>query len=63
MFFKCKHPFDSLVVEKGSTKENYDEDFDHVTFHLYCIKCNSSLEITYAATIGGIEGFMSRGKK
>lgn len=52
--FKCKHPFESLIVEKDETVEpspKYPRDFNHVTYHLHCYKCGEKLNIKYAQSI------------
>lgn len=47
-FWTCKHPAFWLHVRKHHTKEIIDKDVTHITYHLYCQKCNTSLPITYA---------------
>jgi Fe2+ or Zn2+ uptake regulation protein len=47
-WFKCKHPFKAVIVEKQETQETKDAFFDKVTYHLYCRKCGESLKLTYA---------------
>jgi len=60
--FKCKHPFSSLYVEKAATIEILDEDFERVTYYFQCFKCNKLVQKQHCSLIGGVEGFMARGK-
>lgn len=60
MFFKCKHPFRSLIIQKESTTKNIDRDFEEITHHLLCRKCNTKLDLSYAEMIGGLEGYYGR---
>ena len=59
---KCNHPANSLVVYKDATVENIDEDFNKVTYHLQC-SCGEMVDIKYAKMIGGVDGFMERGRQ
>lgn len=59
--FKCKHPADMLGVEKSETREQRNNDFDLVTYHLYCCSCGQKVKISYAALRGGVAGFMGVG--
>lgn len=62
-FFKpCTHPFDRLGVEEHATSEIKDEDFEHITYHLICRKCNKRLPLKYTKLIGGVEAFLDRHK-
>ena len=64
MFWKCKHPFNRLGVQREATSvpsPKYPEDYNHVTYHLFCQKCGEKLDITYAQMIGGVDGFLARG--
>jgi hypothetical protein len=56
--FKCKHPFAYLHVEKEPTVVKADRDFEHVEYHLYCLKCKKKLTIKYARMIGGVKNFL-----
>ena len=47
-WFKCKHPFRAVRVEKQETDEPKDAFFAKVTYHLYCSKCGESLNLSYA---------------
>lgn len=71
MFFKCKHPADKLVVDKEQTVESFkrivangfyqtDEDFEKVTYNLFCLKCGEDVKITHAKTKYGIERFLKK---
>ena len=59
MFFKCKHPFEQLVVLEIVT-EPYDEDFNHVTHHFTCGKCFEKLTKKYSSCVGGVDNFLRR---
>ncbi|NIP56119.1 hypothetical protein GWN42_31265 [candidate division KSB1 bacterium] len=61
--FLCKHPFKSLAVEKDQTSQYADEDFEHITYHLFCRSCGKSLPLTYAKCIGGVDAFFDRGRE
>lgn len=44
MFFKCKHPFESIVYEKLYPEESYiDDDAIKLTWRFQCIKCGINL--------------------
>ncbi len=58
--FKCNHPFETLIVEKGQTVEVKDADFDIVTYHFQCGKCNALITKKYAAMRGGVKAFLGR---
>lgn len=60
MFFKCKHPHASLVVDKEQTIESAGADFDHVTYHLFCQKCFKPVKIVHAKTKHGVDAFLSK---
>ncbi len=60
-FFKCKHPVDSLVVEKDATVIEHDKDFEYIDYHFVCINCGEKVKIGYAKMIGGVEAFIKRG--
>lgn len=62
IFFKCKHPFDSLSVSKDATVVEVDADFCEITYHFYCRKCGEEMKKGYAKFIDGVDAFMSRGK-
>ena len=61
--FKCKHPVDSLIVDKDATIKNIDEDFDEITYHFICIECDKKVNVGYAKMIGGVDAFIERGRK
>ena len=58
--FECKHPFDRLAVEKGSTEGPPGKDFTEVTHHLFCQKCSTKLDLKYSKTNGGVAAFFGR---
>jgi len=57
---KCQHPADRLAVAKEATIVNKDEDFNSVTYHLFCRACDERVDIKYAQVIGGAEAFLTR---
>lgn len=59
-WFECKHPLESLVVEKEATTSVIDTDFKRVTYHFYCNKCSEEVKMSYATTVGGVEAFLNR---
>ena len=60
-WFKCKHPFWAIVVEKEQTEVQADEDFIHVDYHFICMKCNTQLTHKHARCVGGVDAFIKRG--
>lgn len=61
-WFSCRHPFNALFVAKEATEVQMDEDFNKVTYHLYCSKCGEALPMSHAKLIGGVAEFMARRK-
>lgn len=62
-FFGCKHPASRLHVQKDETVVDSPDDpqnYEHVTYHLYCLRCNAPVEIGYARIKGGVEAMMRR---
>lgn len=59
-WFKCKHPFNRLVVERAETEKKIDEDFQQVDYHFKCGKCGKELSIGYTRCTGGVEAFLAR---
>lgn len=57
--FKCKHPAQSLGVQREETS-NVDGEFKVTTYHLFCRNCSKPVAITYASIIGGVDAFLSR---
>jgi len=53
---------DDLYVAKDATEEKIDDDFIHITYHLYCIECGKHHDIKYAHMIGGANEFLKREK-
>jgi hypothetical protein len=45
--FKCKHPYDYLLVQKEHTVTEEDDHYT-ITYHLYCVKCRTELNIVHA---------------
>ena len=60
--FKCKHPFNRLAVEKERTVSKIDQDFNKISYHLFCQKCSQNLTLTHAEMIGGVKEFLKREK-
>jgi len=49
--FECKHKARFLHVRKDHTEvmnQEYYGMYSHVTYHLYCMKCDADVKITYA---------------
>lgn len=61
--FKCKHPFNSLMVRKPETSKAVGDDFIEVTYYLVCHKCGEKMERHFYRFNGGPEAFLSRGRK
>ena len=61
--FKCSHPANMLVVERKETVRPPDKDFNLVTYHLVCLRCDKQISLNYADPIGGSAGFLERGMK
>lgn len=61
MFFKCKHPFDSLITEKQATIEKIDVDFSRQWVYFKCMKCGASLKSGVTLLNGGVDEFLKRG--
>lgn len=59
-WFKCKHPFNMLVVVKEQTKVQKDADFYHIDYHLRCVKCGEELTLKHATFVGGAKEFLER---
>jgi len=50
-FFKCKHPFHNLLVEKQEEQVDsdlYPNEFWHVTYFFRCSNCGEKINKTYA---------------
>lgn len=60
MFFKCKHPFDSLVAQDKERVVSVDRDFERRVWPLKCIKCGASLECKFVTLVGGVDAFLAR---
>lgn len=60
--FKCKHPFESLIVLKDATETPVDKDFISISYYFICGKCDEKLTMTYAKVIGSAEAFFDRAK-
>jgi len=63
MFFKCKHPFDNLLVLHQETVTKVDDDFEHVVYHFECINCRKCISIGYTRLIIGVKSYLSLNKK
>lgn len=60
MFFKCKHPLSMLGVRKKETVQQVDDNFECVTYHFICFKCNSDVTKGYSRLIHGVENFLGK---
>ena len=60
---KCQHPAKWLAVAKEATEKQHDEDFNIVTYHLFCRKCGEQINLTHAKMVGGVEAYIERGKQ
>lgn len=61
--FTCNHPASSLHVKTDATvvdSPDAPEDYQHVTYHLYCLRCDAPVEIGYAKVKGGVDAMMKR---
>lgn len=59
--FGCKHEADWLCVDRKPTVTKIDDDFERITYHLWCMKCERHVDISHASCIGGVPAFMKRG--
>lgn len=62
---KCNHPAVFLHVEDNETisPSDIEGDMEHVTYHLYCMKCNEKIDIKFARFIGGVDAAIQREKE
>lgn len=59
----CSHPARLLMVQsRHPTVAPDTEDFETVTFHLRCIRCDKPVDISCAAMVGGVDAFLGRGR-
>lgn len=58
----CSHPFDSLTVQEPLKTDKQDEDFMGHVLLLRCGKCSKELGLKWSELVGGVDGFLSRGK-
>ena len=58
--FKCKHPVNSLGVQKEATEVWENVDFTTVTYHLLCMKCGEYVKVEYTKLNGGVDAFLAR---
>lgn len=59
-WFKCKHPFHRLEIQRSETSKPEEEGFEQVTYHLACTKCGTELELGYIKCVGGVEALLAR---
>jgi len=57
--FKCKHPFNKLIVEKGLVVKKIDKEFNKCEIKMKCSKCGESIFIRYAELSGSVDDFLS----
>jgi hypothetical protein len=60
--FKCKHPFESLYVQKNAVEIEIDQDFAQVRYHFICEKCGKELTMAYTKLVGGVDAFIDRAR-
>lgn len=60
--FSCKHPAAGLAVERESTTEVVDVDFNRLTYHLWCQRCHEPVKIVHVSLRGGVDAFLQRAK-
>ena len=63
--FRCQHPARALAVrseQRVAPDSDTPEDHEIVTYRLLCMKCGRDVDIRYARLIGGVAGFMARGR-
>ena len=58
--FNCKHPFHRLAVKKEQKIEKIDDDFQEVTYYLFCRKCQETLELSHAKLTKTVEEFLKQ---
>ncbi len=63
-FFSCKHPAYWLRWDESVSTEvtPIDEDFEGHTMKCHCDKCGKDVTLSFARLIGGVDGFMQRGR-
>lgn len=62
LFFRCKHPFSGLQVEKPVETIRKDADFDEHVLTMRCVRCDALVQIRWATCVGGVDAFLQRGK-
>lgn len=62
MFFKCKHPFDYLVVRKESLIKEQNNDFEFIEYYFLCQRCGKDVTSRHAKLIDGVDTFLKRRK-
>lgn len=58
--FKCKHPFEALVVFKEHTSEIVDAVFERIDYHLFCVECDERLTIKHFRLVQGCRGGLTK---
>ena len=58
----CGHPLKMIHTEKEQTVEPIDNDFEKVTYHLYCTVCNKPFKVEHARTRHGVDAFLNSKK-
>lgn len=60
--FKCMHPARALRVYSHHTTSPCEgsTDFEVVTYHLQCLRCEEHVDISCAMMIGGIDAYIAR---
>ena len=49
--FDCNHPIAWLAIEKTQTVTKIDDEFQRVTYHYFCRKCEQQINKTHAELI------------
>lgn len=51
-----------MALECEESIEKDDEEFDLVTYHLFCRNCGKSLPLKHVRTKNGVKNFFERGR-
>lgn len=62
-WFKCGHPAKLIAVEKEQTTEQQDCEFEIVTYHMKCLRCDAPLKFLHGRIIDGVTVFLDRAPK
>jgi len=59
--FLCNHPAKHLAVARDATVKDVDADFEEITYHLFCRRCGTEVEIKHSNIKGTVGDFIKRG--